>query len=44
MTCMYDRDEQCFEDCPGCPRATNTDFEADYSDLIGDEMRAGDYD
>lgn len=39
MTCMYDRDEQCFEDCIGCPRAINTDYEADYADLIGDEMR-----
>jgi hypothetical protein len=21
MTCMYNRDEQCFKDCPNCPRA-----------------------
>lgn len=40
MTCMYDRDEQCFEDCCGCFRAINADFEEDYADLAGDEMRA----
>lgn len=21
VTCMHDRDEQCFGDCPGCARA-----------------------
>lgn len=35
MTCMHDRNEQCFGDCPNCPRANS--FEPDPDDLR-DEM------
>jgi len=30
MTCMHDRDEQCFENCPGCIRAENSEPDPDY--------------
>ena len=29
MTCMHDRDEQCFMDCPNCPRAKHNKPDAD---------------
>lgn len=39
MTCMYDRDEECFEDCPTCPRAAS---EPDPDDMRDWEMEEDD--
>lgn len=35
MICMYDRNEQCFEDCPTCPRSVS---EPDPDDVRDWEM------
>ena len=37
MTCMYDRDDQCFEDCPGCPRAVGEPDPDDLRDYYMDD-------
>lgn len=37
MTCMYDRDDECFEDCPGCPRAAGEPDPDDLRDYYMDD-------
>ena len=42
MTCMRDRDIQCFEDCKGCPRAQDIDEDDDR--LFDEDEYYGHYD
>lgn len=37
MTCMHDRDEQCFEDCPNCVRSDDKVCCAGCQQMITDD-------